>query len=220
MMMNSIITIDGPASSGKGTIAKKIAQHLGFHYLDSGAIYRAFGLWVEQNYPTVEPELQQVIKLIDVMKLSFINDKVMLNHHDVTETLREERIGMPASKYGAIAEVRQKLLQFQRDFATQPGLVTDGRDMGSVVFPNAQLKVFLTASAEQRALRRFQQLQLTNNNIKLNDVLQDILSRDEADSKRAVAPLSYDASFKVLDNTNLDVTQTIEQILFWLKSSV
>lgn len=217
--MIPIITIDGPASSGKGTIARRIAENLGFHYLESGAIYRTLGLWISLNYPDdEEPKLDEILSLIDTMSLKFNDGKVFLNEQDVTDALREEKIGMLASKYGAIAEVRQRLLQFQRDFAQLPGLVTDGRDMGSVVFPNAKLKVFLTASAETRAKRRFEQLQVTDKYVKIHDVLQDILKRDESDSNRKAAPLSYDSSFKVLDNSNLNIEQTIELVINWFNS--
>jgi cytidylate kinase len=215
--MIPIITIDGPASSGKGTIARKIAEKLGFHYLESGAIYRALGLWVLKNSASNELSNAEVVGLIDKMDLSFKAGEVYLNEQDVTNELRNEQVGMLASKYSAIPEVRQKLLQFQRDFAKSPGLITDGRDMGSVVFPNANLKVFLTASAEKRAQRRFEQLQGTDKSVKIYDVLQDILKRDEADSKRETAPLTYDASFKLLDNSNLSIEETIGQVLDWFK---
>lgn len=217
--MIPIITIDGPASSGKGTVAKIIASELGFHYLESGAIYRAFGLWIAKNYPDANNvSNQDAINLIDSMKLLFSDGKILLNDSDVTQELRAESIGMLASKYSAIPEVRTRLLQFQRDFATAPGLVTDGRDMGSVVFPDAFLKVFLTASAEKRAERRYNQLQLFDKSVRIADILQDIKARDEQDSQRSVAPLTYDASFKLLDNSNLTIQQTIDLILEWYKS--
>ncbi len=217
--MIPIITIDGPASSGKGTVAKIIADKLGFHYLESGAIYRALGLWVhkncqEDNVPTVK-----LLELIASMDLQFKHGKIYLNGSDVTLDLREEFIGMLASKYSSIPEVRSKLLQFQRDFARFPGLVTDGRDMGSVVFPDAKLKVFLTASAEMRAKRRYNQLQQFNKSDTIESILEDIVARDERDSNRSVAPLGYDSSFKVLDNSDLTIDETVEMILGWYKSS-
>lgn len=217
--MIPIITIDGPASSGKGTVARLIAEHLGFHYLESGAIYRALGLWVHQhstNNVNVTPDF--VIQLIDSLDLKFIDGKVLLAGSDVTSELREEYVGMLASKYGAIPEVRARLLQFQRDFAKEPGLVTDGRDMGSVVFPKANLKLFLTASAEKRAERRYKQLQQFDKSATIADILQDIRARDEQDSTRSAAPLTFDDSFKVLDNSELTIEQTIDLILDWYKS--
>lgn len=210
-----VITIDGPASSGKGTVARVIADRLGFHYLESGAIYRALGLWMHKNKLEDSPSIAQLLELIEKMQLEFHSGKIWLNSEDVTLDLREEFVGMLASKYSAIAEVRARLLQFQRDFAVAPGLVTDGRDMGSVVFPDADLKVFLTASAEKRAERRYKQLQQFDKSVTIGAILQDIVVRDEQDSKRSVAPLSYDSSFKVLDNSELGIDETITLILDW-----
>ena len=218
--MIAVITIDGPASSGKGTVAKIIAKRLGFHYLESGAIYRALGLWIYKNHPDGKIVADSVaVKLIDSLELKFSDDKILLNNQDVTNELREEFVGMLASQYSAIPEVRSRLLQFQRDFATAPGLVTDGRDMGSVVFPTATLKVFLTASAEKRAERRYKQLQQLDKSVTMQSILQDIIARDKQDTTRSVAPLGYDNSFKVLDNSELGIDATIEQILAWFDES-
>jgi cytidylate kinase len=214
--MVSVITIDGPASSGKGTVAKILATQLGFAYLESGAIYRALGWWVNKHYPSQQVSDSQVLELIASMQLEFKDGLIWLNQENVTEQLRDEAIGMLASKYSSISEVRACLLQFQRDFAKSPGLVTDGRDMGSVVFPNANLKVFLTASAEKRAERRYKQLQQFDKNVTIGSILQDIITRDEQDSKRSVAPLSYDSSFRVLDNSELSVDETVGLIKAWL----
>jgi cytidylate kinase len=126
-LMVPVITIDGPASSGKGTVAKLLAKGLGFHYLESGAIYRALGLWVYRNYGDTSVDESEVVKLIATMKLQFSEVGIILNGENVTDTLREEFVGMLASKYGSIPDVRTRLLQFQRDFAKEPGLVTDGR---------------------------------------------------------------------------------------------
>ena len=211
--MVPVITIDGPASSGKGTVAKLLARHLGFYYLDSGAIYRSLGLWVYKNYAAGAVSEQQVVDLISSMELEFKADKVILNQEDVTLELRTEEIGLLASKYSAIAEVRLRLLQFQRDFARAPGLVTDGRDMGSIVFPAARLKVFLTANSHKRAERRYKQLQQLDKSVTIESILQDIIVRDEQDTQRSVAPLSYDSSFKVLDNSELSIDATVATIL-------
>lgn len=218
--MIAVITIDGPASSGKGTVAKIIAKRLGFHYLESGAIYRALGLWIYKNHPDGKIVADSVaVKLIDSLELKFSDDKILLNNQDVTNELREEFVGMLASQYSAIPEVRSRLLQFQRDFATAPGLVTDGRDMGSVVFPTATLKVFLTASAEKRAERRYKQLQQLDKSVTMQSILSDIVARDKQDTTRSVAPLGYDNSFKVLDNSELSIDKTIEKILSWFDES-
>lgn len=217
--MIPVITIDGPASSGKGTVAKLLAKKFGFHYLESGAIYRALGLWVYRNYGNTLVGENQVIELVLTMKLEFTDLGVILGGENVTDALREEFVGMLASRYSSIPEVRARLLQFQRDFAKEPGLVTDGRDMGSVVFPAAKLKVFLTASAEKRAERRYKQLQLFNKSVTIEAILQDIIARDEQDSNRSTAPLSYDSSFKVLDNSDLTIEETIAVISEWYQKS-
>jgi cytidylate kinase len=213
--MVKIITIDGPASSGKGTVAKIVAERLGFHYLESGAIYRALGLWVKLNYPDLQVTDAEVVNLINSLKLEFKQAKVWLGARDVTQELRAEEIGMLASRFSQIPEVRARLLQFQREFAQAPGLVTDGRDMGSVVFPAADLKVFLTASTEKRAERRYKQLQQLDNSVTIQAILQDIVARDQQDSQRSVAPLSYDSSFKLLDNSTLSIEESVSSILTW-----
>ncbi|MDD3266097.1 MAG: (d)CMP kinase [Burkholderiales bacterium] len=211
--MVSVITIDGPASSGKGTVAKIVANKLGFYYLESGAIYRALGFWVNKNVNGKDVNVDEIVALIDSMDLSFNDGEVLLNSEVVTMKLRDEYIGMLASKYGSIAEVRAKLLQFQRNFAKTPGLVTDGRDMGSIVFPDAKLKIFLTASASTRAERRYKQLQQFDKTATIEGILQDIISRDEQDSSRSTAPLSYDSTFELLDNSDMTVDETVNRIL-------
>jgi CMP/dCMP kinase len=211
-----IITIDGPASSGKGTVAKILAKKLGFHYLESGVIYRALGLLAikhQVQYDAVE----QLQKLIKNMHLEFTDGRVILNQEEVTDALRDEAVGLAASSVGKLSEVRAELLDFQRKFAKEPGLVTDGRDMGSVVFLSADLKVFLTAKSEIRAKRRFQQLQQMGVVVNFTEILEDIITRDEQDSKRLIAPLKYDASYKLLDNSELTVDLTVAQIINWLK---
>lgn len=211
-----IITIDGPASSGKGTVAKLVARKLGFHYLDSGAIYRALGFMVIKA--KISPDdIDGVVKLINNMNLSFIDDHIILNNEDVSDLLRSENVGMMASKIAKIPEVRARLLDFQRGFAMAPGLVTDGRDMGSVVFPSAELKIFLTASAQKRAERRYSQLQEYANSGTIEAILRDITARDKQDSERTVAPLSYDSTYKVLDNSDMSINETVETIVNWYK---
>lgn len=216
-----IITIDGPASSGKGTVAKKVAQQLGFNYLDSGAIYRALALLVIrklgicQDSSSNQLGTDAILKLIDTMDLVFLDGRVILNQQDETDALRLEDVGMMASTIGKIREVRARLLDFQRGFDKPPGLVTDGRDMGSVVFPQADLKIFLTASAEKRALRRHSQLQNSSDSGTIAAILRDITARDQQDRERSVAPLSYDHTYKVLDNSDLSIEETVQTILNW-----
>lgn len=209
-----VITIDGPASSGKGTVAKIVAEKLGYHYLESGAIYRTLGL-MSQQYCLSDNEVERLLQLIKTMDVQFKDWHTILNGEDVTDLLRDEKIGLLASKLAKIPEVRTAVLDFQREFATLPGLVTDGRDMGSVVFPNARLKIFLTASADVRAERRYKQLQLTDKSVTITAILRDIESRDLEDTKRKVAPLFYDDSFKFLDNSKLTIDETVNQILRW-----
>ncbi len=206
-----IITIDGPASSGKGTVAKLLAKKLGYNYLDSGSIYRALALFILQNNVDTD-DLESICKLIDKMHLNFINGEVYLNAELVSDKLRDEQVGMFASKIASIGIVREKLLEFQRSFAKDFGLVTDGRDMGSMVFPQASLKIFLTASAEKRAQRRYKQLQELGKSAIIGAILEDIMARDKQDSERGVAPLSYDSSFYVLDNSDLSIEQTVDKI--------
>jgi len=209
-----VITIDGPASSGKGTVAKIIAKKLGYHYLESGAIYRALGLLVLRRKFNIS-EIDKITAVVDEMDLQFLNGNIYLNEEDVTFAIRDEQIGMLASNLAKLTKVRAKLLNFQHTFAREPGLVTDGRDMGSIIFPNAFLKIFLTASAEKRMLRRYSQLQLVNKPATMEAILRDIIARDKQDSERSVAPLSYNESFKVLDNSTLSIEETVEQILNW-----
>lgn len=217
--MVDIITIDGPASSGKGTVAKIVAQKLEFNYLDSGSIYRALALLVQQNQ-VHETDINGILNLITTkMHLQFKGNKTLLNNVEVTQELRIEEIGNLASLLSKESQIRLALLDFQHGFAVLPGLVTDGRDMGSVVFKNAILKVFLTASIETRANRRLKQLQLTDKSVIIAPILRDIGFRDQQDSSRKVAPLGYDATYKFLDNTDLTVDETVMQIINWYQQA-
>lgn len=222
-----ILTIDGPASSGKGTVAKIIAEKLGFAYLDSGAIYRALALMVMDSkivdtslvYTELSlAQVENILILIDKMNLSFVNGDVILNNKNVSERIRGEAVGLVASFIAKIAKVRAKLLDFQRGFASGAGLVTDGRDMGSVVFPAATLKIYLTSNADVRANRRVMQLQNHGVCAKMADILTDIALRDAQDSSRVSAPLTYDGSYKILDNSDLSIDATVAQILEWFNA--
>ena len=210
-----IITIDGPASSGKGTVAKIIAKQLGYHYLESGAIYRVVGMIALNNGLSVN-DVDKILEQIDKIKLEFIDVQVLVDGQDVAELLRAEKVGMMASNIAKVASIRNKLMDFQRGFAKEPGLVTDGRDMGSVVFPNADLKVFLTASAETRAQRRFEQLHKVDKSVTIMPILHDIQERDKQDTNRSVAPLKFDESFRVLDNSHISIDETVTQIIKWV----
>jgi cytidylate kinase len=209
-----VITIDGPSSSGKGTVAKLVAKKLGFNYLDSGSLYRSVAYIVSSNQIDLNC-IDAIIKELKCNKIELINDCIFLNNVDISIKLRDEMIGMLASKLAINLEIRDFLLDTQREFARNSNLVTDGRDMGSVVFPNATLKIFLTANIAVRANRRFLQLQSLGRYDKIDTILSDIRKRDEVDSLRIVAPLKFDDSYRVLDNTNLSVDETVNLIVNW-----
>lgn len=207
-----MIAIDGPSASGKGTVAQGVAQALGFAYLDSGALYRALGLAAKRACANLENELE-VIDILLKINIKFVNDQVILDADDVSEAIRDEAIGEAASKVSAHPAVRRELLAYQRQFRRPPGLVADGRDMGSVVFPDAVLKIYLTASAEARAQRRYKQLIGKGFDANMTALLQDIKLRDQRDSKRAAAPLKKCPDAIEIDSTDLSVRQVIEQVL-------
>lgn len=207
-----VIAIDGPSASGKGTVAQGVARALGFHYLDSGAMYRVLGLAAVRAGVNLESETELVaILLKDIVK--FENDRVWLNHLDVSDAIREEPISEAASKVSKHPGVRQALLAAQRAFRRAPGLVADGRDMGSVVFPDAVLKIYLTASVAMRAQRRYKQLMEKGLNASMAALLQELTLRDERDSARAAAPLKKGPDAIEVDTTELTVSQSIAKVL-------
>lgn len=208
-----IVTIDGPSGSGKGTIAQMLAKRLGWHYLDSGALYRVLGLVAERS--GISPDSKHSLaEMAKKMPLRF-NDEgvILLGDEDVSSLIRSEAVANNASRVAAIGEVRRALLDWQRDYLTPPGLVADGRDMGSVVFPGADVKIFLTASAEERAKRRYKQLLEKGLDVNLADLAADIERRDERDRNRAVAPLVAPAGAMELDCTALDIHQVLDAVL-------
>ncbi len=207
-----VIAIDGPSASGKGTVAQAVAQVLGFHYLDSGALYRIVGLAVTRVGGNLDSE-SEVISILLKLNIKFDKTKVLLDGVDVGEAIREEAISVAASKVGTHAKVRLALLECQRGFHQAPGLVADGRDMGSVVFPHSLLKIYLTASPQARAERRYKQLIGKGLDANMADLLLDILLRDQRDSERAAAPLQKCADAIEVDTTNLTVAQSIERVL-------
>ncbi|MEJ2692751.1 MAG: (d)CMP kinase [Candidatus Thiodiazotropha sp.] len=207
-----IVTVDGPSGSGKGTISQRVAHHLGWHFLDSGAIYRVLGLMASRAGIGGE-DVGKLTEMAKNMPLSFVNDRVLLEREEVTDAIRTESAGNQASKVATIPQVREALLLWQRNCARLPGLVADGRDMGTVVFPQAQVKIFLTASPEERAKRRYKQLKGKGLGVNLAGLIEEIRERDERDSRRTVAPLRPSASALTLDSTNLTVDEVYARVM-------
>jgi 3-phosphoshikimate 1-carboxyvinyltransferase len=217
-----VICIDGPTASGKGTLAAEVADQLGYHLLDSGALYRLVGLAAERaGLTTTTEDLKQAQnarrlgELATSLKVTFTGTHIALDGVDVTEALRTESAGMAASRVSVVPEVREALVKLQHGFRRLPGLVADGRDMGTVIFPGADLKVFLTASARQRAERRHKQLISKGITAKLEDLLADLEARDQRDSSRTHAPLKAAEDALQLDNSELDVEQSTQLVLKW-----
>jgi CMP/dCMP kinase len=211
-----VITIDGPSGAGKGTVAGLVAQHYGWQLLDSGAIYRVLAVAIMHHNLSIETEeaLIPVAAHLDVQFEMVGNEcRVILEGEDVSYSIRTEEIGELASKVAAFPRVREALLRRQRAFRVEPGLVADGRDMGTVVFSKAPVKVFLTASAEERSQRRFNQLKAKGFDVKITRLLDDIRQRDERDRNRAVAPLVPAEGALVIDSTNLSITEVVEKIV-------
>ncbi len=207
-----VIAIDGPSASGKGTVAQAVAQTLGFHYLDSGALYRIVGLAVVRAGGNLDNEID-VLSILLKINIKFEKTAVLLDAVNVADAIREEPISAAASKVGAHARVRLALLERQRAFREAPGLVADGRDMGSVVFPDSKLKIYLTASPGARAQRRYKQLIGKGLDANITALLQDIMLRDQRDSVRAAAPLKKYPDAIEVDTTNLSVPQSIARVL-------
>ena len=214
-----VIAIDGPSASGKGTVAARVAAALGFAYLDSGALYRLTALAAQRAGVDWADEAA-VAKIAAGLDVEFSETDILLAGQAVGDAIRTEEISAGASKVAALPAVREALLFRQRAFNAKPGLVGDGRDMGSVVFPHAPLKVFLTASAEVRAERRYKQLIEKGFSANLPDLLLDLRQRDERDSQRSVAPLRQEADAKLLDTTNLTIEQAVNQVLAWSREAL
>ncbi len=219
-----VLTIDGPSGSGKGTISRAVAQRLGWHYLDSGAIYRAVGLaaaW--EGVDLADPEA--LAACAARTEIRFESDdagepRVIVNGKDATHQLRMETAGAAASAIAAQPGVRSALLDMQHRFRQLPGLVADGRDMGTVIFPDAAYKVFLTASAEERAKRRYKQLKDKGVSVNLDSLLHEIAARDERDAGRAVAPLKPATDAVIVDSTGTPIAEVIERVLSVLPDSL
>ena len=211
-----VLTIDGPSGSGKGTISRLVAQRLGWHYLDSGALYRAVGVaagWADLDLD----DAGALVRCTFDTQIGFREDdgdlRVLVNGHDATDELRTETAGAAASAIAAIPEVRAALKDRQRAFRRPPGLVADGRDMGTVIFPDAAHKVFLTASAEERAERRYKQLKDKGVSVTMDGLLREILARDARDASRTVAPLRPAEDAVHIDTTGLGIDAVVERVL-------
>jgi cytidylate kinase len=205
-----VIAIDGPSASGKGTIAKRVAAELGFHYLESGSLYRLVALLSLRKGLLDEPALA---RQAESMEVRFSGEEILLENQDVNDEIRREEVGNQASEVARMPAVRQALLKRQRAFRQPPGLVADGRDMGTVVFPDAALKIFLTASPQVRAERRYKQLIEKGISANLRALSRDLQERDARDANRAVAPLVPAPDSQVLDSSALSVDAVVEQIL-------
>ena len=213
-----VIAIDGPSASGKGTVAALVAKQLGFHYLDSGAIYRVTAHAAQQRGLDLADEAG-LATLARGLDLRFDGVEVYLDGHPVGDAIRTEAAGRAASRIAALAALRTALLELQRGFRKAPGLVTDGRDMGSVVFPDATVKVFLTATAEERAQRRYKQLIEKGFDANLAALVEDLRERDARDASRASAPLRQEADAYLLDTTDLTIAQAVARVLDWFRQA-
>ncbi len=218
-----VVTVDGPSGAGKGTLCMLLAKKLGFQLLDSGAIYRVLALAAIHHGVDTESE-DALVPLATHLDVQFIAEgdlvKVILEGEDVSGELRKEETGMAASKVAALPRVREALLRRQRAFESEPGLVADGRDMGTVVFPDAQAKIFLDASAEERANRRLKQLQDKGLDVKFADLLSEIQERDDRDRNRPVAPLRPAEDALVLDSTSMTIDEVVEKALQYIESKL
>ena len=214
MSLPPVIAIDGPTASGKGTVAMQVANRLGFYYLDSGALYRLVALASQQK--GISPSDSRALgELALAMRIEFKNGLIFLGNMDVTEAIRDESIGVLASQIAVYPEVRDALLALQKGFRRPPGLVADGRDMASRIFTDAVLKVFLTASVQARAERRYKQLIAKGISARMDVLLQDLQERDARDIQRATAPLKQVEGAHLLDTSNLSIDQAVEQVLSW-----
>ncbi|URM39360.1 (d)CMP kinase [Acinetobacter sp. AS23] len=223
-MTVQIITIDGPSGSGKGTLAAKLAAYYQYHLLDSGALYRLLGLSLHKHdlLEKLDSQLDECIQYARQLDIKFETSAtgilVFLDGEDVSQTIRTEHVGEYASKVAVIPELRQALFERQRAFAQKPGLVADGRDMATAIFPEANAKIYLTASAESRAERRVKQLQGMGLDAKINDILANIQARDKRDMEREVAPLKPAKDAYIIDSSELTIDQVFKLMVDYVDS--
>ncbi|MDG1123532.1 MAG: (d)CMP kinase [Pseudomonadales bacterium] len=207
-----VVTIDGPGGSGKGTLSSLVAAKLGWHLLDSGALYRIVAVSAQSQAIDLADENALVAMVAD-LQIAFIGDKVDVNGSDLSDIIRTEETGVAASQVAALPGVRDAILALQKSFQRAPGLVADGRDMGTVVFPHSKAKIFLDASAEARADRRYKQLKNKGLSVNLRDLLEQIQERDARDRGRAVAPLKPAADALIIDSTQMTIEEVLETIM-------
>lgn len=207
-----VIAIDGPSASGKGSVAARVAEYFGYHFLDSGALYRLTALAADKAGISWDDEAR-LGPLAETLPVVFVGEQILLNGEDCSEAIRSEHIGQGASKVAALPAVRAGLLARQQAFRQEPGLVADGRDMGSVVFPDATLKIFLTASVEERANRRYKQLIEKGFPAILRAILQELQERDARDAARSVAPLQKTDDALLLDTSAMGIEQAVEFVV-------
>lgn len=217
-MKNIVVAIDGPSGAGKGTVAQRVAEALGFHLLDSGAVYRLAGLAASRQDARIFDDVDALATLARNMRVEFKPTEgqgvqTLLEGEDVTHQIRNEKAGAVASKIATLQPVRDALLDFQRKFDKAPGLVADGRDMGTVVFPYADVKVFLTASAHERAVRRYKQLIEKGCDANLSKLKIEIEARDRQDMERAAAPLRQAADAVYVDSTEMSIEAVVEHVV-------
>jgi len=210
--MIPVIAIDGPSASGKGTVAQLVAQQLGYHYLDSGALYRIVALAALKQGISWQDEAA-LAKMAQGLAIRFENGEIYLDGVNISEDVRTEEMSRGASEVAVHPAVRRALLDLQHSFRQAPGLVADGRDMATVVFPDAETKIYLTASAEVRAERRYKQLMSKGIHANLNDILQDLQKRDARDQQRLVAPLQQSADARLLETSQLTIEQAVQAVL-------
>lgn len=224
--MSIIITIDGPSGSGKGTLALRLAEHYGYALLDSGAIYRLLGLALfNQNLlDKLDTHLEQCEQIATQLDIAFKQGSsgidVYLDGELVTDKIRSETVGGYASKVAMIPSLRTALLQRQKDFAQGEGLIADGRDMGTVVFPDAQAKLYLTASAQSRAERRVKQLQALQQNVNIDDILAQIQARDKRDAERSVSPTKPADDAYIIDSSSLSIDEVFQRMVTYIDSRI
>ncbi len=217
-MTISVITIDGPTASGKGTVASRVAETLGFAFLDSGALYRLTALSALEAGVDLADE-PAIATLAAGLQVVFQGERILLSGREVSDAIRAEQVGVAASKIATLPAVRSALVDLQHSFRQAPGLVADGRDMGTVIFPDAGLKVFLTASVEARADRRYKQLIGKGFSANMADLLQDLRERDARDTQRAVAPLKPAEGAHLLDTSDMTIDQAVAQVLAWYQTA-